>query len=315
MRKRIILLLATLVVMLIMTACGHNCEKDGHIWVGDICETYQICEECNMQGGLVEHTWGTEVCETYQTCEKCGTQGEYISHQWVGDTCEAYQTCEKCGEQGGEYISHHWVGYTCETYQTCEKCGEQGKFIDHYLDDYGICIMCEENIGIELTDENIEQYIDVGVGFVPCGIVWSEDGRLVLKYILRVYSNEKYAKVENVQLWFSTNIGGLYEPPNNIPIYGLSLNYEEEHFDGVEIPFTTLDTVVYYENGNWIGCPFDELPAYTDFYNLGESTCPLDDITIHMNGVGHLYFKEPESSSLRESIRMKERQRIIDENS
>lgn len=316
MRKRIILLLTTLVVMLIMTACGHNCKKDGHIWVGDICETYQICEECNIQGGLVEHAWGTEVCETYQTCEKCGIQGEYISHIWVGDTCEAYQACARCGEQGGEYINHHWVGYTCETYKACEKCGEQGEFIDHYLSARGICTMCGVNKGVELTNENLFDYIGYSIEHV--GPTYT-DGRGYINYLLKIWRDPESddAEIEGGSIWLCMDITNYTISFEDVPVYGVNLNINE--LPSIEselvIPFSTQNNIVYQEGDSWYECSFDEIPASVlesnKYLHPGIFGWDILEMTMRTSG-GWAYHKESEFGKI---VREKARQEIIDENS
>ncbi len=60
--------------------------------------------------------------------------------------------------------THNFVGEECGTYTVCSICGVDGEMVEHKEDEWGICTVCNEDVGILLTDDNVEEYLEL-VGF------------------------------------------------------------------------------------------------------------------------------------------------------
>ena len=87
--------------------------------------------------------------------------GEH-KHKWTDNGCESYKVCKDCGEQG-EYVEHSFNGEIgCEKELICTKCNQIIYYM-HTPDASGICTKCNKNVGITLTDDNVEKYIELKV--------------------------------------------------------------------------------------------------------------------------------------------------------
>lgn len=55
---------------------------------------------------------------------------------------------------------HEWSISGCGDHRVCKSCGKEAtNYRYHILDDKGFCTMCNENRGIPLSEENIENYL------------------------------------------------------------------------------------------------------------------------------------------------------------
>ena len=74
--KKFSLFLLILIVVLSLTACGHQ-----HTWVEATCTEAKICDECGE------------------------TEGEPLGHDWQAATYTQPKTCARCGETEGKPLT------------------------------------------------------------------------------------------------------------------------------------------------------------------------------------------------------------------
>lgn len=78
---------------------------------------------------------------------------------------------------------HKWEMPTCDDKKICKSCGEESKnYRQHILDDMGFCVVCGENGGIPLTDNNLKDYFNMTVD----GRGGIEDGTCYIDYEITV---------------------------------------------------------------------------------------------------------------------------------
>lgn len=95
MKKRITLILLSVLCIVMLAACG----------------------EC-------EHDWEKATCEEPKTCSVCGeTEGEPAEHVWTEATCEDASYCTNCGHPNTDALGHDWVDATYDAPKTCDRCG------------------------------------------------------------------------------------------------------------------------------------------------------------------------------------------------
>ena len=119
MKKKLVLLMLTLLCVLVLAGCG--CE---HQWAEADCVKPATCTLCGKtEGEPLGHVWMAATCDAPKTCENCGTtDGEPKGHSWVDATCEEAKHCETCNLKEGEPLGHKWQDATTEAPQTCEVC-------------------------------------------------------------------------------------------------------------------------------------------------------------------------------------------------
>ncbi len=120
MKKTAALLLVALMLLSLLTACGHKHTPGAPA----TCTEPQVCAECGEI--LVEATGHTPgpaaTCAAPQTCTKCGAELAAALEHTPGSpaTCTEPQTCTVCGAVLVEAVGHD-VGVD----GACAKCGEQ----------------------------------------------------------------------------------------------------------------------------------------------------------------------------------------------
>lgn len=83
-------------------------------------------------------------------------------HEWKEATCTEPKICTVCGEIEGEARGHNWQDATCLYPKMCSECGETvGELGEHSLNEYGVCLVCGEEIGFRLNKSNLKEYIKV----------------------------------------------------------------------------------------------------------------------------------------------------------
>lgn len=110
MLKKIISVCLTLILLLSLSACGH------------------------------EHSWKEAGCLTPKTCLECGeTEEEALGHSWAAASCAAPETCENCGETQGEALAHTWLPANYQQPETCSVCNTtQGEPVVTYFETHGL---------------------------------------------------------------------------------------------------------------------------------------------------------------------------------
>lgn len=119
MKKKLSVLLLSLLCLLILAGCG--CE---HEWVEADCVNPKHCSLCNeTEGNPLGHVWYAATCEKPKTCEVCAaTDGDPKGHSWVEATCEEAKHCDVCAAVEGEALGHQWQDATTEQPKTCSSC-------------------------------------------------------------------------------------------------------------------------------------------------------------------------------------------------
>ena len=119
MFKKTISICLALILILSLTACGH------------------------------QHEWTPADCTTPGTCSGCAeTEGEALGHTWADAACEAPKTCTRCGETEGEALGHTWADATYETPKTCTACAAtEGDKLVTYFEEYGLDARIMEKSG------------------------------------------------------------------------------------------------------------------------------------------------------------------------
>ena len=153
-RKRVLLVIALLLVTSMLSACAHS-----HTWTEATCTEPKTCSGCGeTEGEALGHLWTEATCTEPKTCSRCGeTEGEPLGHLPQGATCTEAAICSRCGETVGEplghdvpelsctdggvctrcgaeieALGHDWVEATCTKPKTCSRCGEtEGKALGH----------------------------------------------------------------------------------------------------------------------------------------------------------------------------------------
>lgn len=146
-------------------ACGKTKgEALGHTWTEATCTEAKTCSVCGQtEGKALGHTWQKATCTTPKTCSVCGgTEGEAAGHDWTEATCTTPKTCKRCNATEGEATGvHTWQEATCTAPKTCRTCGAtEGELAGHVFDENGTCLVCHLR-KMELTWENVEDYLDV----------------------------------------------------------------------------------------------------------------------------------------------------------
>lgn len=173
-------------------------EELGHIWEEATCTKPKICNVCGgTEGEALGHNWQEATCYSLKTCRTCGeTTGSYAVHQWSEATCQELSTCSLCGETREGYGDHQWEQATCQKLATCIVCGETtGSYAEHRTGDDGFCTVCGTQIGVLLTNDNVQQYLSVKchdntIEITPC------------------YSNCRYVNVNLAVIYIYTESAG-----------------------------------------------------------------------------------------------------------
>lgn len=151
----------------ICSKCGKiRGEALGHMWEEATCTQPKTCRVCGeTEGKALEHDWGEATCTEPKTCRVCGeTEGKALGHNWQEATCQEPSTCSLCGETREGLGDHQWKEATCLELTTCIVCGETtGSYADHRMGDDGYCSVCGKQVGVLLTNDNVQQYL-----FVEC---------------------------------------------------------------------------------------------------------------------------------------------------
>lgn len=151
--------------------CGETeGEALGHNWQEATCITPKTCSVCReTEGEALGHDWIEATCTTPKTCSVCKeTESEALGHNWIEATCIAPKICSMCRETEGEIGDHVWVEATCQTPKTCSVCGVlEGEVIPHNYDENGICTICGESRVVELTIDNVEDFLVISYEVTP----------------------------------------------------------------------------------------------------------------------------------------------------
>lgn len=141
-------LLLTLVLALILAACGHT-----HEWQEATCTQPRTCTVGGeTEGEPLGHDWLDATCTQPKTCARCGeTEGEPLAHTWQEATCAQPQTCAVCGETQGEPLEHTWSEANYQDPAVCTVCGEVGEPLTPDFETYGIRANLEVGTGVFYT--------------------------------------------------------------------------------------------------------------------------------------------------------------------
>lgn len=148
MKNKMNFLLASMVVGIMLTGCGHE-----HTWVEANCTTPKTCSECGeTEGEALGHTFEDATCTTAKTCSVCGdTEGSPLGHTWIDATFDDPQTCSVCGETEGEplekTIEYLFANELSDLYAEIQE--SENTQLENYLD---IC----SSVVLEVYDNDIE---------------------------------------------------------------------------------------------------------------------------------------------------------------
>lgn len=99
MKRVVVALVFTLVMALLLNACG------------------------------CKHTWAEASCTEAKTCTRCNTtEGEALGHNWMEATCKTPKTCSACALAEGDALGHSYGEWSCTGEQfkySCAVCGEE----------------------------------------------------------------------------------------------------------------------------------------------------------------------------------------------
>ena len=124
MRKLFLLLIISLLLSCVLTACGGN--GCAHEFDAATCMSPRTCTLCKeTEGDIGEHSFNPATCKSPKSCEYCGkTEGEIGEHIWEKADCENPESCKICGITNGEAKGHDWTTKLCTVYRKCRECGE-----------------------------------------------------------------------------------------------------------------------------------------------------------------------------------------------
>ncbi len=158
MRNKVLLMIATLAMSVMLSACGHE-----HIWTEATCTAPKTCSECGeTEGEVLEHTWVEATCTEEKHCIECGeTEGEVLEHTWIEANYQAPKTCSVCSTTDGEPLTPDFelYGFTINaeeggTYDyvcSCQKDSTQKTVAHATFSDYRI-IEEDADLGLEKRD-------------------------------------------------------------------------------------------------------------------------------------------------------------------
>lgn len=157
MKKRIFVILLTLVLSLPLAGCG--CQ---HEWYAATCSAPKTCSLCGeTEGEALPHTWEDATCTNAKTCSVCkATEGEPAGHAWQDATCTTPKTCSVCKATEGEPAPHTWQDATCTTPKTCSVCKlTEGKVAAHKWQEATTeapktCSVCKATKGSKLKTDS-----------------------------------------------------------------------------------------------------------------------------------------------------------------
>lgn len=143
MKRKIELCILTVLMVLMLTACGCN-----HVWQEATCDTPKTCTSCGeTEGTPLDHNWDSSLCTP--VCMLCGLEDTALaSHAWIDATCSAPKVCALCSATEGQPLGHIWIDATCSAPRQCTVCGHtEGEPIGHSLTDgsdgiTGLCSGC-----------------------------------------------------------------------------------------------------------------------------------------------------------------------------
>ena len=130
MKIRMIAIAVTVVMLLSLSACGHE-----HQWTEASCLAPKTCQSCGeTEGEALGHSWTDATCDTPKTCTRCAvTEGAALGHSWADATYLAPKTCTVCAATEGEAL----VSYFAES-------GLEAKLLDKD-GEYALAVPCYED--------------------------------------------------------------------------------------------------------------------------------------------------------------------------
>lgn len=111
MRKKLISILISIILILSLTGCGGYENGHKHSWVPPTCTEPIVCTECGAtKGEALGHTFVSATCVAPSTCARCGeTQGEPIGHMYTKPTYTEPSTCLVCGFESDIFLTPNIV--------------------------------------------------------------------------------------------------------------------------------------------------------------------------------------------------------------
>ena len=147
------------------SVCGETeGEALGHEWKEATWTEAKTCSVCGeTEGKALGHKWQEATCTEAKTCSVCGeTEGEALGHEWQEANCLNPKTCRICWTTEGNIGDHVWIDATCLAPKTCSICGEiVGEIASHNFKENGICSMCGASREIQLTMDNVDDFLTV----------------------------------------------------------------------------------------------------------------------------------------------------------
>lgn len=133
-----------------------------------------------------------------------------------------------CGITEGEPLGHAWVEATCQAPRTCSVCeATEGEKAPHYYDENGDCTVCHAR-RIELTWENVDDYLAVTYSTDSLDHVYER----IIVTVAPVSGNDRF---EDVQIHIGVNLLG--------PVSG---NERQIYYD-TPLDFNSDNREVYYD--------------------------------------------------------------------
>lgn len=128
MKKVILLIFVSILLLVAFTACGKECKHEE--WTEATCQSAKTCTACGAkEGTALAHQATAATCTAPQQCSVCGFTSPYwqeaLGHEWAEASClrGTAKTCTRCGVTDGDVPDHTWSAPTCTTDSKCSACG------------------------------------------------------------------------------------------------------------------------------------------------------------------------------------------------
>lgn len=127
MKKVILLIFVSILLLVAFTACNKECKHE--TWTEATCQSARTCTACGAkEGTALAHQATAATCTTAQHCSVCGFASPYwegaLGHDWSEASClrGTAKTCTRCGLVEGEVPEHTWSAPTCTEDSKCTVC-------------------------------------------------------------------------------------------------------------------------------------------------------------------------------------------------
>lgn len=128
MKKVILLIFVSILLLVAFTACSKECKHEE--WTEATCQSAKTCKACGLkEGTALAHQATVATCTAGQQCSVCGFTSPYwqgaLGHDWSEASClrGTAKTCIRCGLVEGDVPEHDWSTPTCTENSKCSVCG------------------------------------------------------------------------------------------------------------------------------------------------------------------------------------------------